>query len=95
MVVEGDIDIYNGFKKIDSPPILVEIEEIEEWLQELEIWQCVMDLEKKKQGPVVYLSLTDKIRKSCNDISVRDLIKDDGLDTLIRLNLCMQKIQMH
>ena len=95
LVVEGDIDIYNGFKKIYSPPILVEIEEIEEWLQELEIWQCVMDLEKKKQGPVVYLSLTDKIRKSCNDISVRDLIKDDGLDTLIRLNLCMQKIQMH
>ena len=84
MVVEGNIDNYNGFKKIYSPPILVEIEEIEEWLQELEIWQCVTDLEKKKQGPVVYLSLTDKIRKSCNDISVRDLIKDDGLDTLIR-----------
>ena len=57
---------------------------IEEWLRELEIWQCVTDLEKKKQGAVVYLSLTDKIRKSCNDISVRDLNKDDGLDTLVR-----------
>ena len=33
---------------------------------------------------MVYLSLTDKIRKSCNDLSVRDLNKDDGLDTLIR-----------
>ena len=31
-----------------------------------------------------YLSLTEKIRKSCNDISVRDLNKDDGLDTLVR-----------
>ena len=57
---------------------------IEEWLRELEIWQCVTDLEKKKQGAVVYLSLTDKIRKSCNDISVRDINKDDGLDTLVR-----------
>ena len=31
-----------------------------------------------------YLSLTEKLRKSCNDISVRDLNKDDGLDTLVR-----------
>ena len=31
-----------------------------------------------------YFSLTEKIRKSCNDISVRDLNKDDGLDTLVR-----------
>ena len=58
--------------------------EREQWLQELEIWECVTDLEKKKQGPMVYLSLTDKIRKSCNDISVRDLNKDDGLDILVR-----------
>ena len=28
---------------------------------------------------MVYLSLSDKIRKICNDISV-----DDGLDTLVR-----------
>ena len=71
-------------KKLYSPPVLQEIEEIEEWLGELEIWQCVTDLEKRKQGPVVYLSLTDKIRESCYDISVRDLNKDDGFDALIR-----------
>ena len=82
MVAEGNIDIYNGFKKLYSPQILEEIQEIEECLQKLEIWQRVTDLEKKKQSPVVYLFLTDKIRKSCNDISVRDLNKDDGLDTL-------------
>ena len=64
--------------------MLAEIEEIEEWLRELEILQCVMDLEKKKQGPVVYWSFTDKIRKSCSDTSGRDLHKDDGLDALIR-----------
>ena len=40
-------------KKIYSPPILEQIEEIEEWLREIEIWQCVTDLEEKKQGPVV------------------------------------------
>ena len=41
------------------------------------------DLEPKKQGPVVYLPLLDKIRKSCNDVSVQDLNKDDGLNVLI------------
>ena len=70
-------------KKLYSQPVLEEIEEIE-WLQELETWQRVTDLEKKKQGPVVYLFLIDKIRTSCNDISVSDLNKCDGLDTLIR-----------
>ena len=70
-------------KKLYSQPVLEEIEETE-WLQELETWQRVTDLEKKKQGPVVYLSLIDKMRTSCNDISVNDLNICDGLDTLIR-----------
>ena len=70
-------------KKIYSPPTLDKIDEIEEWLRELEIWQCVTDIEEKKQGPLVYLSLPDKIRKSCNDIKVSDLNKDDGLKVLI------------
>ena len=70
-------------KKIYSPPVLDKIDEIEDWLREIEIWQCVTDIEEKKQGPVVHLSLPDKIRKSCNDISVSDLNKDNGLNTLI------------
>ena len=53
-------------------------------MQELEIWLCVTDLGKTKQDPEVYLSLKDKIRKSCNDISVRDTNKNDEFDTLIR-----------
>ena len=61
---EGNIDIYNGIKKLYSPTLLKEIKDIEEWLGELQIWQCVTDSGKKTQGPVVYLSLTGKIRKS-------------------------------
>ena len=64
-------------KKIYTPPVLDHIEEIEEWLQELAIWRCVTDIDPKKQGPVVYLSLPDKIRKSSNDVSVQALNKDD------------------
>ena len=46
------------------------MDEIEDWLRELEIWKCVTDIEEKKQGPVVYLTLPDKIRKSCSDIKI-------------------------
>ena len=70
-------------KKIYLPPVLDKIDEIEDWLREIEIWQCVTDIKEKKQRPVVYLFLPYKIRKSCNDISVSDLNKDDGLNTLI------------
>ena len=76
-----------AFKKIYTPPVLDQIKEIEEWLQELRIWQCVIDLESKKQGPVVYLSLPNKICKSCNDVSVQDWNKVDGL------NICINKIK--
>ena len=69
-------------KKIYLPPVLEQIEEIEEWLRE--IWQCATDFGKKKQGPAAYLSLPDKIRKSYNDVSVKDLNKEDGLQPLIK-----------
>ena len=70
-------------KKIYSPPVLDKIDKIEDWLCEIETWQCVTDIEEKKQGPVVYLSLPDKIQKNCNNISVTDLNKDSGLNTLV------------
>ena len=41
------------------------------------------DIEPKKQGPVVYLPVPDKIRKSCNDVSVQDLNKDNELNVLV------------
>ena len=52
-------------KNIYMLPVLDKIDEIEDWLWEIQIWQCVTDIEEKKQGPVVYLSSPDKIRKSC------------------------------
>ena len=31
--------------KIYSPPVLDKINEIEDWLHEIKIWQCVTDIE--------------------------------------------------
>ena len=38
---------------------------------------------RKKQGPVVYLSLPGKISKKCSNIKVSDLNKDNGSTLLI------------
>ena len=41
--------------------------------------KCLTDLDKKKQGPVIYLSLDNKIRRTCSDIEVKDLNSGDGV----------------
>ena len=70
-------------RKFLNPPVLTNVDSIDTWLHDLQIWKCVTDLEKKQQGPVIYLSLPDKVRNSCRNISITNLNKDDGLDTLI------------
>ena len=49
--------------KLFFPPSLKNIDDFEEWLHETEIWQCLTDLDKKKQRPVIYFSLDAKTKK--------------------------------
>ena len=70
-------------RKLFAPPSLNCIEEFDDWMHETEIWQCLTDLEVKKQGPAIYLSLDEKIRKTCSDIKVKDLNSEGGVDILI------------
>ena len=53
------------------------------------------ELREKARLSSVFV-FTEKVRKSCNDLSRRDVSKVDGLDALIRkiIDLCMQKIQL-
>ena len=44
-------------KRMYQPPILKYEEDFENWEREIKLWQCVTDLEKKKQTPAIYLSL--------------------------------------
>ena len=69
--------------KLFVPPSLKIIDDSEKWLHETEIWQCLTDLDKNKQGPAIYLSLDNKIGKMCSDIQVKDLHNDDGVEILI------------
>ena len=51
-------------KKLLNPPVLSNVDEIDSWLHDLQIWECVTDIDKKQQGPVIYLSLSGKIRST-------------------------------
>ena len=73
----------NYGKKLLSPPVLSNVDKIDSWRHDLQIWECVKDIDKKQQGAVIYLSLLDKVRNTCRDIAVADLNKDDGLNILI------------
>ena len=59
-----------------KPTVLsnTEKEEIDLWLHDLQVWQCVTDLEEKQQGPVIYLSLP------CRDLSEANLNKNKRND---------------
>ena len=70
-------------RKLFAPPNLNCVEEFDNWMRETEIWQCLTDLEKEKQGPAIYLSLDEKIRKTCSDIKVKDLNSQNGIALLI------------
>ena len=54
--------IYYGGKCIYSPQLLEDVENIDMWLREIELWQCVAEVSIKQQGPTIYLSLPSKIR---------------------------------
>ena len=47
--------IVMATRKMYAPPALSGCEDFEHWLQEIEIWQCVTELENKKPGPAIYL----------------------------------------
>ncbi|CAC5412223.1 unnamed protein product [Mytilus coruscus] len=74
--------------KINPPNYNAKLKSYELYKQELLAWKEITDLDKKKQGVVIALSLPEddesKIREKVFDqISLDDLKKDTGLTTLI------------
>ena len=69
--------------KLFAPPKLSYINDFEDWVHETEIWQCLTNLDQKKQGPGIYLSTDVNIWKTFCDIKVKDLNSDDGVNVLL------------
>ena len=70
-------------RRIYSPPSLNSGADFETWVHEVEIWQCVTDLEVKKQGPAIYLALEGPARQACSNIEVKELHSENGVKIII------------
>ena len=69
--------------KLMAPPVFNEEEDYMAWKNDIEVWQMYTDLDRKKQGPAVYLSLTDRAREVVRSIKPAELAENDGLKKII------------
>ena len=56
--------------------------DFDQWENEMEMWKMITELPPIKQGPVTYLSLSNKVKTQCG-LKKEDLAQDDGLEKLI------------
>ena len=68
---------------LKSPPVLKDEEDYLNWKQDLEIWQLYTDLDKKKQGPAVYLVLSGKSKECARSLTKEELGANDGVAKIV------------
>ena len=68
----------------NNPPVLDDSVVYETWRKEIELWQEVTDIDKKKQAVTIYFALRGKARDACIEISKSELLADDGVSKLIK-----------
>lgn len=71
-----------------TPPIFTESKPYGRWVDEIKVWQSVTELEAKKQGPAIALSLPESdgggVRdKVFSELGVESLNAETGVETLI------------
>ena len=81
MVAESGFLRMATKSRIMSPPKLQD--DFNSWLHEIEVWKYVTDLDKKKQGPMIYLSLEGQARRLCSTIKIEELNAEDGVNKVI------------
>ena len=66
-----------------NPPEMRDDLLYDDWKKELQIWSMFTDLEKKHQGPAIFLTLKGKARETIlAEIKPTDMSKDNGVDTI-------------
>ena len=66
-----------------APPLLKEDSNYELWKKEIKLWKTFTDLDAKKQGPAICLSLTGKACEAPLELSVENLKSDTGVVQLL------------
>ena len=66
------------------PPFDPDEDNYEQFKKDLQIWEILTELDVKKKGPAVYLSLNKKARDAVRNLSVADISDNDGLKKIIQ-----------
>ena len=70
-------------QQLKTPQVLVDEDGYGEWLNDVKIWQLFTDLEKKKQGPALYLTLTGRACECVRELTPEVIGGDDGVKKII------------
>ena len=73
----------NSVQALKTPPILVDEAGYIEWKDDLKIWELYTDLDRKKRGPAVYLTLHGHARDCVRDLTPGEIGADTGLKTIV------------
>ena len=68
---------------LKAPPLFTDEITYGDWKNDLEIWQSFTDLDKKKQGPALYLTLTEKAKTCIRGLTAKDLAVDNGVKLIL------------
>lgn len=68
---------------IKNPPVLDDLENYEQWKEDVLMWREITDLSKNKQALAVHLTLKGQAREVANQVSTADKKKDNGLEILL------------
>ena len=71
------------FKEIKAPPPMRDDLPYSDWKHEVQVWKAFVNHEKKKLGPALFLSLFGSARAAAHEITLEDLSKENGFETLL------------
>ena len=66
-----------------APPALTKDITYATWKKETSIWQLFTSLERKKQGPAIFLSLSGQAREAVSELELDKLNDDNGVKNLL------------
>ena len=78
-----------SMKMLKSPPNFdPERDNYEQFKKDIALWELLTELDNKKKGPAVYLSLKNKAREAVRNLPIEEISADGGLKTIID-RLCL------
>ena len=63
---------------LKTPPLLTDDISYDDWKADLSIWKLFTELEAKKQGPALYLSLSGKARECVRALTPEQIGGETG-----------------